>query len=212
MSLPVHDSIQCPNCGAEVEVTVFQSINDQWPDAIQNIMTGKLFEFVCPQCGRKDHLEYDILVNDFKDRAWVQVVHEDSMIPAHVNMLEATGKFMSETRMRIVHNTLELREKIIAFHFGRDDRIIELCKLAIPIIARQQMPDYKPSGTPYYTFNPETGQEAFALPNEDGKQMIALLDDRLYNEMEKRFLQLIESGQKRYIYDFDWAQEILADN
>lgn len=182
MSMPVDETIRCPYCGAEVEVTVFQSINDQWPDAVNNILTGELFEFICPHCGKKDHLEYNILFNDFGHKAWIQVVHDTDMIPAHVNMLSATRKYMSEMRMRIVHNTYELREKVTAFVLGRDDRIIELCKYITCVIAMEQMPDLELSWNPIYTHNPETRQEAFMLYGENGEQcyMVKMASRRLH--------------------------------
>lgn len=106
MSLPEEMTIQCPKCGKSIEVTVFQSINDSWPDGVNKILTGELFEFSCPNCGKKDHLEYDILFNDFGHRAWIQVLHEAEMIPSHADMMDVTSKYMPEMRMRIVHNTL----------------------------------------------------------------------------------------------------------
>ena len=212
MSISEEMEIQCPKCGKSIEVTVFQSINDSWPDAVNKILTGELFEFTCPYCGKKDHLEYDILFNDFGHRAWIQVVHSPEMIPAHIDMLNTTGQFMPEVRMRVVHDTYELREKVSAFSLGRDDRIIELCKYVAYAMAKEKMPGLELSWNPLYTHNPETGQEAFMLYGKKGEHKIALLEEKLYNYMEEKYLRLLDQEPNRYVYDFDWAKDCLKDN
>ena len=212
MSMPEEQRIQCPQCGKTFEVTVFHSINDSWPNAINKILTGELFAFTCPQCGRKDHLEYDILFNDFGHRAWIQVVHEPEMIPAHIDVLSATGQFMPEVRMRIVHNTYELREKVSAFSLERDDRIIELCKYVAYAMALEKMPGLELSWNPIYTHNPETRQEAVMLYGKNGEQKMALLEDMLYDYMKEKYLEQLDKETNRYVYDFNWAKSFLNDN
>lgn len=212
MSMPEEMEIQCPKCGKSIEVTIFQSINDNWPDAVNKILTGELFEFSCPCCGKKDHLEYDILFNDFGHRAWIQVVHAPEMISAHADMMDTTSKYMPEMRMRIVHNTYELREKVSAFVLGRDDRIIELCKYVTFVMANAQMPGFEPSWNPIFTHSPETGQEAFMLYGKKGEKKIALLEEKLYNYMREKYMKLLDNEPNQYVYDFNWAKDFLKDN
>ena len=212
MSQPEEMEIQCTKCGKSSEVTIFQSINDSWPDAVNKILTGELFEFACPYCGKKDHLEYDILFNDFGHRAWVQVVHEPEMIPTHADMLDASSKFLPEMKMRIVHDTYELREKVSAFVLGRDDRIIELCKYVIFVMAIAQMPGFELSWNPIYTHNPDTGREAVMLYGKNGEQKMALLEEKLYQYMKEKYLKLLDQEDNRYVYDFAWAKNYLNDN
>ncbi len=209
MSMPVEMEIQCPGCGKTTEVTAFQSINDSWPGATDKILSGELFSFTCPHCGRKDHLEYDMLFNDFGHQAWIQVVHDPEMISAHADMLDATSKYMTEMRMRIVHDTYELREKLSSVILGRDDRIIELCKYVTFVLAKAQMPGFELSWNPVFTYNPETGQEAFMLYGKKGEHKVALLEEKLYNYMEEKYLKLLEQEPNRYVYDFAWAKNYL---
>ncbi len=208
MSLPERTEVQCRGCGKMVEVTVFQSINDSWPDAAEKIMSDELFRFTCPHCGRKDRLEYDILFNDFKHRAWIQVVHDPEMIPKHIEVMHTMGGFMSDLRMRIVHDTFELREKVTAFALGRDDRIIELCKLAGAMMALMQLPDFQFSCNPIYIQNPETGEELFMLYGTKGEQKYIKLDEQLYKAMKTEYLERIDNEENRYVYDFDCAKEM----
>ena len=112
MSMSEEMTIQCPECGKTSEVTVFQSINDSWPDAVNKIINGELFAFTCPYCGRKDHLEYDILFNDFGHQAWIQVVHEPELIPSHEKLFDFQIQYMQDVRFRIVHTQLTLLQAI----------------------------------------------------------------------------------------------------
>lgn len=212
MSMPERMEVQCPKCGKSTEMTVFQSINDSWPDAVNKILTGELFEFTCPYCGKKDHLEYDILFNDFGHKAWIQVVHDPKMIPAHADMLDATSKYMPEMRMRIVHDTYELREKVSAFVLGRDDRIIELCKYVTYAMVKAQLPGLELSWNPIYTHNPESGQEVFMLYGKNREHKIALLEEKIYNYMKDKYQKLLDKEPNRYVYNFDWAKDYLKDN
>ena len=209
MSMPQEMTIQCTECDENTEVTVLQSINDSWPDAVSKIISGELFAFACPHCGRKDHLEYDLLFNDFGHQAWIQVVHEPEMISSHEQLFDFQTQYMPDVRFRIVHNTHELREKVLAFSLGKDDRVVELCKVVTWEIAKKELPDFKLSWNPIYTRNPETGQETFLLFGENGEEKVALMDDMLYNSVEQKLKDRLECDDSTYIYDFEWAEDFL---
>lgn len=209
MSMPEEMTIQCPECGKTSEVTVFQSINDSWPSAVEKILSGELFAFICPHCGRKDHLEYDILFNDFGHQAWIQVVHEEELIPTYEKIMDVNANYMEGVRFRIVHNSYELREKVLAFSLGRDDRIIELCKCFVADMAQKKIPDFKLSGAPIYTHSPETGQEAFLLLVENGEEKIAVIDDLLYDAVEQTYQKYHDRDHSKYVYDYAWAEALI---
>lgn len=211
MSMQQEMTIQCPECGENTEVTVFQSINDSWPDAVSKIISGELFAFACPHCGRKDHLEYDLLFNDFGHQAWIQVVHELEMIPSHEKLFDFQTQYMPDVRFRIVHNTHELREKVLAFSLGKDDRVVELCKVVTWEIAKNELPDFQLSWNPIYARNPETGQEAFLLFGENGEEKIAVMEDKLYNAIEHEYKERLDNEEGRYVYDFEWAKQFIEN-
>ncbi len=213
MSLPQRETIRCPKCGKEFEVTAYQSINDRVPDAAKKIMTGELFLVRCPHCGHKDRLEYDILFNDFEHRAWIQVVHEEGMIPIHTEALKLMKSYTTDIdlRLRIVRSVSELRQKVTAFVMGRDDRVIELCKYAAVGFIFQQEPDFPLLGDPVYAANPETGEEFVFLYGEEGEEKCLPLTEELIGIFAEVFeAKATEEDAGRYVYDFDWADEFLA--
>jgi len=59
MSLPKKMTVKCSKCGAEIEVTVFESVNtDYAPDIAEQIISGELFNAKCDNCGFVSNLEY----------------------------------------------------------------------------------------------------------------------------------------------------------
>lgn len=212
MSLSEELTISCSTCGTDCEVTVFHSINDSWPDAVNLILSGKLFAFTCTHCGREDHLEYDMLFNDFGHQAWIQIVHDHTQIPVYEEILDLNEKYMPGMRMRIVRNTNELREKVLAFSLGRDDRILELCKYVTCEMAITQKPRLELQCNPIYTRNYESESESFVIIPKNGEKEIALLDERLYNEIWQKYSSTLEQDKDNYIYDYSWAKRFLKDS
>ena len=50
MSLKNTQKIKCPDCGAEGEFTIWQSINTKLnPQAKEDLLSGKLFAYTCPK-------------------------------------------------------------------------------------------------------------------------------------------------------------------
>ena len=51
MSQPVNQTVKCPQCGADIPFTLWRSINTDVPNAIDDIISGKLFAVECEKCG-----------------------------------------------------------------------------------------------------------------------------------------------------------------
>lgn len=58
MSIPVKQTVSCPKCGKEIEFTMWQSINNEMSFAMKDIISGKLFEVECKNCGLRTHVNY----------------------------------------------------------------------------------------------------------------------------------------------------------
>ena len=53
MSQPVNQTVKCPQCGADIPFTLWRSINTDVPNAIDDIISGKLFAVECESAGIK---------------------------------------------------------------------------------------------------------------------------------------------------------------
>ena len=52
MSIPKKMTVKCSKCGAELDVTVFESVNtDYAEDITEQITSGDLFNAKCDKCG-----------------------------------------------------------------------------------------------------------------------------------------------------------------
>ena len=206
MPSPEKIHLLCPHCAEPIDVTVYRSIDDRLPDAAEKVISGELFRYRCPYCGRKDRLEYDLSFHDAEHNAWIQVVHDPAQIPDYVAALQFSGKHRG-LRIRIVHNIHELREKMMAFVMGRDDRILELYKYIAKSQLLAQSPNFVLTRDPIYAGRVETGDEAITFCGKGGRNEIAPLDEQFYRSLHTGFSGQIQAETGRYVYDSAWAEE-----
>ena len=53
MAAPERIHLLCPQCVEGIDVMVYRSIDNQLPDAVNQTISGALFKYRCPHCGRK---------------------------------------------------------------------------------------------------------------------------------------------------------------
>lgn len=198
-------SFRCPKCLSAFEAPVFRSIDPKTPDALTRVITGELFRIQCPYCGRKDRLEYDLSFYDPDHRAWIQVVHDPVQIPDYIAALRFSSEHRG-LRIRIVHNIHELREKLMAFVMGRDDRILEIYKCIAKAQFSLQSPEFRMSREPLYAGSTDTGDEVISFYGEDGRRELVPLDEAYYQMLHQEYASRICQESGRYIYDSAWAE------
>ncbi|MBQ9663001.1 MAG: CpXC domain-containing protein [Oscillospiraceae bacterium] len=196
----------CPECVEAVNVTVYRSIDNRLPDAADKVISGELFKYRCPHCGRKDRLEYDLSFHDAEHNAWIQVVHDPAQIPDYVTALNLSSRHQG-LRVRIVHNIHEMREKTMTFVMGRDDRILEIYKYIAKAQFLLQSPDFVLTREPFYAGSAETGDEVVTFLGKGGKRELAPLDESYYQFLHTEFAGQIQAEAGRYVYDSAWAKE-----
>lgn len=92
MSSPRNHIIQCPQCGARGEFTVWDSVNPSvTPNMKAKIISGELFQWRCPQCGRVWDINYPMLYHDMPNRQLIEFrpTPEDQPRDARPNPLYA---------------------------------------------------------------------------------------------------------------------------
>lgn len=144
MSIPVKQTVSCPKCGKDIEFTMWQSINNEMSFAIKDIISGKLFEVECKNCGLRTHVNYPILVNDMEHDVMIWYTYPDGIEETEKALVSM--KKMYNGHLRIVTDQADLREKVAIFSADLDDRIIEvlttiitpLLSLIVSINARSQ--------------------------------------------------------------------------
>lgn len=117
----------CPNCGKEMEFKLWQTINTETENAREDIISGALFDFTCPECGNVARIQYPMLFNDLENNVWIWCYPEDATEEVMPIIEAAKAKGVT---CRLVHYQEALSEKAAIFKLGLDDRIVELMKLA----------------------------------------------------------------------------------
>lgn len=211
MSLPKKMTVQCSKCGAEIDVTVFESVNtDYSADITEQIISGDLFNAKCDKCGFVSHLEYDLLYHDVKHGAMIWVLHDSSPeYSSKVAELRCSANILGYKTTRIVNNMNELRQKVACLENGRDDRVIELCKVFIAYNLLSKQPDFEFNNAFYTNF---LDQERVFLYNKNGQELSCELTDDIYSMISEMYYNSEYASDFQGYYalvDYDWAESVI---
>jgi len=211
MSIPKKMTVKCSKCGAEIDVTVFESVNTDFADDItEQITSGDLFNAKCGKCGFVSHLEYDVLYHDVKHGAMIWVLHDTTPeYSGRVVELRNSANILGYKTTRIVNNMNELRQKVACLENGRDDRIIELCKVFIAYNLLSKQPDFDFNNAFYTTF---LGKERVFLYDKNGQELSCELTDDTYSLLCEMYYNSEYASEFEDYYalvDYDWAESIL---
>ncbi len=139
-------SIHC-GCGHAYTVDVADGLHVSLrPDLRQAILDGTFHRFACPSCGRRSTVEKLLAYTDFPRRQWFTVVPrlalarrsewlrlaERSFRATMVEHAAPIAKAWAPDMIRrVIFGMASLREKLVAFEAGLDDRWLEFVKLEI---------------------------------------------------------------------------------
>ncbi len=203
MSLPRTETVPCPKCGKEIEFTLWQSINNEIPTAMADVISGKLFETECRHCGHKINVNYPILVNDMEHNAMVYYVHPDNIEEAEKAVRDMSRLYMGRTR--IVTDQAALREKIAIFNADLDDRVIELIKALVMLNVKDQLAGKDVKGV-YYIADDNPRLEIIM---DDGPGYIPVGMD-LYNAVKDQFSENPAFNEDNIYIDPSWAYSLIT--
>ena len=136
MSKFSYSQVTCTKCNKIQKVKVWDSINVNL-DAEQkeNIMSGKLFQFICDECGFTTRVEYPCLYHDMDKNLMIYCIPNFSgdtkILDKMLNKLKSDSleNSMKNYEFRVVKDTNKLAEKIKIFDEELDDRVIEIIKI-----------------------------------------------------------------------------------
>ena len=183
------EKLPCPNCGAECEVTFWNSVNVVLDALRDKIFSDELFIWECPSCGHKTLIPQDFIYHDMSHKFMLffdffdeEVTDEEKY--AHVQIPKGLPG-MEDYTMRSVYGLLNLKEKIVILENGLNDIAVERQKymishLTIPEIAEKgykllfgkidkDAKDVSEYGAIYYFYDDEEKKQTitvrFALDN-----------------------------------------------
>jgi hypothetical protein len=154
MSTTVPCDVTCGACGRAQSVLIADSANVQrWPAWREQVLAATFMRFRCAGCGDTIVVEHDLLYVDLERHLFVGVFPRPRRAAADAcaRLIEDTFRttFLEEApapvrlgapviRRRVVFGYDELRDKVVAFDAGLDDRIVEAVKLTVILDAGWQ--------------------------------------------------------------------------
>ena len=203
MSIPHQQEINCPNCGTPISFTLWDSINTMIPNAISDIISGKLFDIECDKCGYKTRVDYPILFNDMVHHVMIYYIHSDQM---EDTIRTASIMRMIGSEVRIVTSQNELREKAMIFNSGLDDRVIEIVKL----LTLEELGDQlQGRNVDAIYFDKRDAAYCFTLIMDGQHASVGINIDSV-NTLADTMKQSLAETTQEYVVDRDWAERFLS--
>ena len=139
MSTTGTKSVACPQCGASSEVKVFKTVNVTTDRNFrEQLLSGEMLHFHCPNCGHDAQLRYPMLYNDINNKFMVYFIPDAAKDKVTDEALEKEYGELAGIRRRLVGDFNELKEKIHIFESGLDDRVIEVVKAALKDVVEKR--------------------------------------------------------------------------
>ncbi len=223
MSRASTEKVICPQCGIESDFTIWGSLNTTLnPEENEKLLSGELFIFTCPHCGKKTNTDYAILYHQMEEKRMIYYVPRDENLPEVLNMFrgDPDAKYvrsdinlfaaMGDYTYRIVRTQRRLIEKARILNDGWDDRIIELSKIlvSLKIIKEQQNIE---SLELFY----DGGKEnvCFGIIDREGEYGKVEIPKEMYDSIEENIAKGLPpiNSKDHIIIDHEWAMSFLCD-
>ena len=208
MSKINEETIKCPKCGKESKFVMWSSINTVLnPEMKKKVLTGEIFKFKCNKCGCEARINYSSLYHQMEDRIMIYYVQDEEDYESACKMFsvedmpEIFEDLMAEKYLyRIVTSPGKLREKIIIFDNGLDDRVIE--------IAKEQGIKVKHI---FFDVSSE-GKYMFIIFDENGETKMASIEKELLEKIREEVLKdSPDIREDRFDIDENWALEKIME-
>ena len=190
MSMLQEAQICCPQCGQAAPFQLWETIQaSQDPTARQRILDGTFFQFICPRCGASMPVHYTCLYHDPQRRQMVYLLAEEqvelarAIAQCRTALRQEYQQQLAQYRTRFVTSGHSLREKLLIWDRGRDDRLVELCKLFLQTNLPKHRPDFQLEEA-YYDWQDDV--ECLRLFSKEGQAALYPLDP-LYQQLSPAF-------------------------
>ncbi|MGM9522283.1 MAG: CpXC domain-containing protein [Oscillospiraceae bacterium] len=179
-------SLHCPICQKDHDAPLWRVVDADEKELKEKLLDKTLFDFSCPDCGYTSRLEYSTIYVDRGLGLQVYLAPCSGEVAADIES-EAL-RFAKETMMpqkadcirRIVASIEDLKEKLLLFEAGYDDRITEICKG----FALSQFPADDSFYVTGIRFDVMGGRELLRLRCSDDSEQYVLDFDGFYREIE----------------------------
>ena len=154
MSTEISRPVSCPRCGEAVETRMWPGINAEVnPNLREQVLQETLFNWTCPACGYVAQMAYPCLYHDKGRKLMVYLVPNGGKEDLDAVDVDRAFPQIGYVQKRVVSSLAELKEKILIFEAGLDDRAVELVKWALSAVVEKM--DGKKPREGYFSFAEE---------------------------------------------------------
>ncbi|WP_411675759.1 CpXC domain-containing protein [Caproicibacter sp.] len=156
MSTQITEEISCPRCGAAVKTELWPGADAaRNPELKARVLDESMFDWKCPECGYAARFLYPFLYHDPERKFMVYLSPTGDGCEA-VSM-ESEFPQLTGVVKRLVTTPESLKEKILIFEAGLDDRAVELVKFALAGVLNKK--HGKKTAAGYFCYADETENE-----------------------------------------------------
>lgn len=195
--------VSCPFCGNENKINTYDVIRPK-DEAFSEIMNGHLTFFKCPNCEKLSPIIKNFIYLD-EGKKFV-ILHKNN----EKEFVDLSGFEDKDYLIRIVSNIYELREKIILFNHGLNDRIVELMKV---LYKYEVEADIKIDWVERMYIEEDDFNIKLSLIMAGGNKRSYKFNYDIYNRMEElayNVCNCIDKDEK--VIDYNWAIEKINNN
>lgn len=211
--------ITCPRCRKEVGIQVWTKIELPY-DAPQReqVLHNTFFKVRCRECETVFTIAYKCQYNDMERKylLWVAPSMDEKTqkeIDAYNQELRTDNRLrlaQGGYRYRIVRSDNELREKVIIFDEGLDDRYIETMKLVyVPLIKNKVGKEIQISGI--FFDKKQTSGYQLVVTFTNRAPMCADVNMEIYRDMTGKLRDVVERNTPEGLCRIDakWALKVM---
>ena len=213
MSKFSYSQVTCPKCNKTQKVKVWDSINVNLDtEQKENIMSGKLFKFICDECGFTTRVEYPCLYHDMDKNLMIYCIPNFSgdtkILDKMLNKLKSDSleNSIKNYEFRVVKDTNKLAEKIKIFDEELDDRVIEIIKIINRSFFLKKYPE-KEIEEILFNKNSE-GSYVAQILIKDGTVAFMPISEEMINDILEKHKELLKEEKKEkgfVLIDEVWA-------
>ena len=210
MSTEISKPVSCPRCGEAVETRMWPGVNAEVnPNLREQVLQETLFNWTCPACGYVAQMAYPCLYHDKGRKFMIYLIPNGGKTELDAVDVDHAFPQIGYVQKRVVSSLAALKEKILVFEAGLDDRAVELVNLALASVVDKKDGQKPQEG--YFSFSDEENNRIVFVLFFPVKPEVVLKTTRL--DAYRRSQEIVEElhpDQKGFAaVDPELAQELL---
>ena len=214
----------CPSCGAFFNTDAYEVINASLDLALRDeVIWGRIFDFTCPSCGQHFRSPYSMAYKEMEKEYIIFLDLDETAGDSNESMREKrliedqiaeTRELFPSYRIRVVHDMMDLIEKIHIFSAGLNDKIVTYLghkiKDDVTLKMKTAKPPIRVHKALFDSLKGKEGEINFGLLSSSPKPIFVTTPTRDYEYLLKKspLRHQFDEAEGLYQIDESWAAGI----